>query len=184
MGRNHHRSLPTAPETGGVRMGLQAISHAARTVNRPLWAAPGIGHAHFWERAVSRRGLFLGAGAAAGALAGARLLPPGFGTPARAAASGVEPRPIPGGIVAFDQRRFHVYPPGRSNPLDASSTINEPSTITDFDGVVAITQTQGKGIGIERDTEMALSFDSDMRFMAGRYVGRDGNLYEGAFGFI
>ncbi len=164
-------------------MGLQAISHTARTINRPMWAAPGIGHAHFWERAVSRRRMLVGAGAAAGALAGAQLFPPRFGTPARGSAS-IEPRPIPGGIVVLDDRRFHVYPPGRSNPLDPSSPINEPSTITDFDGVVAITQTLGKGIGVERGTEMALTFDSDMRFMAGRYVGMDGMEHEAAFGFI
>jgi hypothetical protein len=164
-------------------MGLQGISHTALTTARPAWATPGIGHSHFWERVVSRRGMLFGAGFAAGGLAGAQLLPPRFGTPARAA-SGAEPRPIPGGIVALDERRFHVYPPGRANPVDASSPINEPSTITDFDGVVAITQTLGHGVGIERDTEMALTFDSDMRFMAGRYVGMDGVEHEGAFGFI
>ena len=65
--------------------------------------------------------------------------------------------------MALDQRRFHVYP---------------------LDGVVAITQTVGEGLAIERGHEMALTFDSDMRFMAGRYAGRDGNVYEGAFGFI
>lgn len=159
-------------------MSLQGIPHVVRT--RPT----GIGHAHFWERAVSRRGLFVGAGAAAGVLAGSRFLPPRFATPALAAASGADPRPIPGGFVALDRRRFHAYPPGRSIPVDPSSPINEPSTITDFDGVVAITQTLGKGTGTERGVEAAMTFDSDMRLLAGRYVGMDGNVHEGAFGFI
>jgi len=158
-------------------MRLQGIPHVVRT------GPAGIGHAHFWERAVSRRGLLVGAGAAAGVLAGARVLPPRFGTSAHAASS-AEPRPIPGGIVVLDDRRFHVYPPGRSIPVDPSSPINEPSTITDFDGVVAITQTLGQGTGTERGAEMAMTFDSDMRFMAGRYMGMDGNVHEGAFGFI
>jgi hypothetical protein len=164
-------------------MGLQGISYTAHTRTRPAWAAPGLGHAHFWERVVSRRGMLRGAGVAAGGLAGAQLLPSRFGTPVRAAPA-AEPRPIPGGIVVLDDRRFHVYPPGRANPLDGSSPMNEPSTITDFDGVVAITQTLGNGTGIERGSEMALTFDSDMRFMAGRYVGMDGVEHEGAFGFI
>jgi hypothetical protein len=163
-------------------MGLQQIPHVPFTAGRP-WAPRGVGHDHFWERAISRRNVLLGASAAAGVMAGARILPAGFGTPALAAA-GADPRPIPGGILVLDQQRFHVYPPGPSNPVDAASPINEPSTITDFDGVVAITQTLGKGKGIERGVEAAMTFDSDMRFMAGRYVGMDGKMHEGAFGFI
>lgn len=167
-------------------MGLQQIPYVPFSGHerRPAWAAPGIGHAHFWERALSRRSVLLGAGAVAGLVAGARTFPPRFGTPALAA-SGADPRPIPGGILVLDERRFvHGYPPGRANPLDASSPINEPSTITDFDGVVAITQTLGQGTGVEHGIEAAMTFDSDMRFMAGRYVGMDGQMHEGAFGFI
>lgn len=139
------------------------------------------GHAHFWERAVSRRGLMQGAAVGVGALAGARLLGPG--APRAVAAASAGPRPIPGGILVGGQG-FHVYPAGHSNPLDPSSPINEPSSITDFDGVVAITQTQGQGIERNRGVEAPLTFDADMRFMAGRYLGEDGQLHEGAFGFV
>ena len=52
-------------------------------------------------------------------------------------------------------------------------------TITDFDGVVAIMQTQGKGTAVEHGAEVPVVFDSDMRFMVGRYVGMDGQVREG-----
>jgi hypothetical protein len=143
-----------------------------------------IGHRHFWERAVSRRDVLLGAAAAAGVAAGARLLSPFSGAPALAA-SGADPRPIPGGILVVDGQRFvHAYPPGPSNPVDPASPLSDPSTIADFDGVVAITQTQGKGTAVEQGMEVPVVFDADMRFLTGRYVGTDGQVHEGTFGFI
>lgn len=163
-------------------MGLRQISSIPFSVGG-THGSPTIGHSHFWERAVSRRTLMVGAATAVGVMAGARLVPPRFGIVA-GAANGAEPRPIPGGVVVLDQRRYHAYVPGRTNPLDPGSPINEPSTITDFDGVIAITQTQGTGTGIEHGVEAPMSFDADMRFMAGRYVGRDGEVHQGAFGFI
>jgi hypothetical protein len=86
--------------------------------------------------------------------------------------------------MTIDERRYHVHVPGRMNPLDPSSPINEPATITDFDGVVAIMNTQGTGTAVEHGVEAPLYFDSDMRFMAGRYVGRDGEVHQGTFGFV
>ena len=144
----------------------------------------GMGHAHFWERAMSRRNMLLGTAAAAGLMMGGRLLPPRFGTLVEAAGTAAEPRPIPGGFLVLDNRRYHVYTPGRVNPLDPASPMNEPSLITDFDGVVAIMQTVGQGTGVEHGVEAPMSFDADLRFMAGRYVGRDGEIHQGAFGFI
>ncbi len=164
-------------------MGLDRIASAPITRDGPL-ARPAIGHAHFWERAVSRRNMLLGTTAAAGFMVGRPFLPPRFLTPARAATTATEPRPIPGGIVVLDQQRFHAYPPGRMNPLDPASPISEPSTITDFDGVLAIAQTLGRGTGVEKGVEAPMTFDSDMRFMAGRYIGMDGQTYTGTFGFI
>lgn len=163
-------------------MGLQQIPHV------PFSAAGShvpqtIGHAHFWERAVSRRTMLLGTAAAAGVVVGGRILPPRLATVA-GAASAADPRPIPGGIMVLDGRRYHAYGPGRVDPLDKTSPINEPSTITDFDGVVAITQTVGDGTSVERGVEVPVTFDADMRFMAGRFVGSDGDIHQGAFGFI
>lgn len=164
-------------------MGLQQIPHvpiSAAGTNAPRT----IGHAHFWERAMSRRNMLVGSAAAAGVMVGGRILPPRFGTVAGAASTAAEPRPIPGGVLVLDERRYHAYVPGRVDPLDPTSPINEPSTITDFDGVVAITETQGTGTGVEHGVEVPLRFYADMRFMAGRYVGRDGQLHQGQFGFI
>lgn len=142
-----------------------------------------IGHPHFWDRAMSRRHMLLGTAAVAGVMVGGRVVPPRFGRPA-GAGTATDPRPIPGGFMTLDERRYHAHVPGRTNPLDPSSPINEPATITDFDGVVAIMVTQGTGKGVERGVEAPLYFDSDMRFMAGRYVGRDGEIHQGAFGFV
>ena len=57
----------------------------------------------------------------------------------------------------------------------------EMSTITDFDGVVGGSETRGTARGSDRTT---YSFDCDMRFMQGEYVGFDGRRHFGSFGFI
>ena len=67
---------------------------------------------------------------------------------------------------------FHVLPP----------TIGfEMSTITDFHGVLAASETQGRARGSDG---RSYTFDADMRFMRGTYVGMDGHAREGTFGFI
>jgi hypothetical protein len=157
-------------------MRLEGIPH------RPI-GPPGIGHTHFGERALTRRDAMRAAGAAGLALAGARLLRPTAGWAAPGVA-GNEPRPIPGGFVTVDNRRWHAYPPGPSNPLDPSSVMNEPSAITDFDGMMAIAQVQGTGTEERGGHSMPLPFDADMRIMAGRYVGYDGREYDGTFVLI
>jgi hypothetical protein len=52
------------------------------------------------------------------------------------------------------------------------------SSITDFNGVVGAAETQGTA------NRGAFNFDADMRFMQGLYVGTDGRLRQGSFGFI
>jgi hypothetical protein len=94
--------------------------------------------------------------------------------PIAAWAGGADPKPIPGGLVVGDQG-YHVFLPGATN---------EPSTITDFDGVVGILQVQGSGTGRQGGAVVPLNFDNDMRFMQGRYIGQDGRLHHGTFGFI
>jgi hypothetical protein len=88
-----------------------------------------------------------------------------------------EPRPIPGG---FDQNFnpvpsdpfIHVLPPAIGF---------EMSSITDFNGVVGGSETRGTAHGSDGTT---YDFDTDMRFMRGVYIGLDGRLRQGAFGFI
>jgi hypothetical protein len=110
---------------------------------------------------------------ATGALAGLSLFDIG---PAFAAA-GRQPRPIPGGFdVNFnpvpEDPFIHVLPPAYGF---------EMSTITDFRGEVVAGEVQGtahNGHGGIR------SFDCDMRFMRGEYIGRDGRRRDATFGFI
>jgi hypothetical protein len=134
------------------------------------------GHVSLFERsaaAFSRRQLLRRGAVAMGGLAGASLLDPSSAL----ARANPAPRPIPGG---FDKKFMpvakhpfiHVLSPGIGS---------EMSTITDFKGVVAGSQIRGKAHGSDGTT---FDFDTDMRFMQGAYVGLDGRLRQGAFGFI
>jgi hypothetical protein len=110
---------------------------------------------------------------AVGALSGVGLLEAG---PAFAW-WGAQPKPIPGGFdenfVPVPKDPFvHVLPPAVGF---------EMSTITDFRGVVAATEVQGKARGSDGST---YTFDADMRFMRGHYIGRDGRKRWGTFGFV
>ena len=122
---------------------------------------------------VSRRKLLARAAAAVGGAAGAGLLGPGLAW----AGGNRGPRPIPGGFgtngkLVPKHPFVHVLPPGIGF---------EMSTITDFDGVVAGSETRGHAHGSD-GTEY--DFDLDMRFMHGRYRSLDGRKRTGAFGFI
>ena len=106
-------------------------------------------------------------------LAGLGLLDPRLAL----ALGGSGPRPIPGGL---DQNLMpvpknpvvHVLPPGIGF---------EMSTITNFKGVVAASEIRGRAHGSDASK---WDFDTDMRFFSGSYVGVDGRLRKGAFGFI
>ncbi len=135
------------------------------------------GFGRLFDQAVTEkasRGQVLRRGAVAvGVLSGVGLLDAG---PAFAW-WGAQPKPIPGG---FDQNFtpvpkhpfIHVLPPAVGF---------EMSTITDFRGVLAATEVQGKARGSDGST---YTFDADMRFMRGHYVGRDGRKRWGTFGFV
>jgi hypothetical protein len=61
----------------------------------------------------------------------------------------------------------------------------DPSVITDFNGFVGVAQVQGTGTARSSDgSTETLLFDTDMRFMQGAYVGQDGAVHKGAFGFV
>jgi hypothetical protein len=148
------------------------------------------GHAHFWHRAYTRRGIVrAGAGAALIGLTG---------RPAHALAQDAAgatptwdevamPKPIAGGGFEVEGEVLHVYDylPG-----------NEPSTIGDFRGLVAINHLQGEGtvtrggsgsgggISTPSATGDRLVYDADMRVMKGLYIGEDGQEHQGTFGFI
>jgi hypothetical protein len=132
-------------------------------------AAPN-GHGHLWRRALSRRG-FIAVGAGA---VGAVALRPLLWPTAALAGGGSEPRPIPGGSVPPPVGP-HVWLPQRGN---------EPSTVFDFDGTVALADIWGSGEAHQHGVSFPANFNADMRFMTGRYVDLDGVTREGAFGFF
>jgi hypothetical protein len=124
------------------------------------------------DSALSRRQLMHRGAAAAGGLAGLGLL-----SPVSAIAANPAPRPIPGG---FDKNLMpvpknpiaHVLVPGIGF---------EMSTITDFHGIVAASETRGTAHGSDGSS---YDFDTDMRFMHGSYVAMDGRVRTATFGFI
>jgi hypothetical protein len=93
------------------------------------------------------------------------------------AASGFDPKPIPGG---FDEN-FNIVPNGAFIHILPPAIGFEMATITDFKGVIAAAEIQGTARGTDGTQ---YTFDTDMRFMQGRYIGMDGRQYQGAFGFI
>lgn len=130
-----------------------------------------VGHPHFWERAMTRR-RFLGTGAVLG---GAALTAPLWGSViAEAADTMVDPRPIP---QTLDGTPFH---------LQLLSATTEPSSITDFRGLVGGADLLGTGWGTDtatgKKTFMWTAIDN--RFMKGTYVGVDGKTHGGTFGFV
>jgi hypothetical protein len=93
------------------------------------------------------------------------------------ARSAGDPRPIPGGFsdtfapVPSDPF-IHVLPPQLGF---------EMSSITDFSGAVGAAEIQGTAHGSDGTS---YDFDTDMRFMQGTYVGLDGRVRKGSFGFV
>jgi hypothetical protein len=79
-------------------------------------------------------------------------------------------RHIPGGFqLTPGGETFHVFFPGTG----------DPSTVTDFKGVVGATVIDGRGTG----ANSAHAFEADVRFMDGTFVGLDGKRSVGTFGF-
>jgi hypothetical protein len=93
------------------------------------------------------------------------------------AANPADPKPIPGG---FDQN-FNIVPSDPFIHVLPPAVGFEMSTITDFDGVIAAAEIQGTAHGSDGSQ---YTFDTDMRFMQGRYVAVDGRERMGTFGFI
>jgi len=140
------------------------------------WNGLRPGHAHPYP---TRRNILAAIAGTGGLVAGSGILGPAVAW----AAANPEPRPIPGGIAVGGQG-FHVNNPG---PMvgDDPTTIDDPSSITDFDGIVAVAHGQGAGVGNDANLgKMDLVFDVDMRFMQGRYRGTDGRVRRATFGFI
>jgi hypothetical protein len=90
------------------------------------------GHAHFWDRAFSRRQFVTAAASAASVL---------LASPLGAVTTGVKgntPKPIPGGFVGPGNNLFHVFVP---NVLHTNET--DRSLISDFKGQVGFAVIDG-----------------------------------------
>jgi hypothetical protein len=136
-------------------------------LERRSTASPRGGHDHFWERTVSRSALLKGAGA----LAATNLLLPhvalGGGNVTTAAPKPIPPNP--------DFLGLHLFFPVEGN---------EPASIFDFNGFCGVTELQGTGTLTMDGKATQAVFDVDNRFMTGEYVGADGRMHHGTFGFI
>jgi hypothetical protein len=145
-----------------MRIPPELVPSEGQPAEQPRHSPMRMGHAHFWQRAVSRRqAIVASAGGAAAALLGPGLLVPTLAHAAAPVPS--DPKPIPLTLGPF---HIQVIGPGV-----------EPSSITDFNGFVGVADVRGTGTD-------GLIFDTDMRFMSGEYVGVDGKHYHGTFGFV
>jgi hypothetical protein len=127
---------------------------------------------HAVKHALTRRAFIGSMAAVAGAAAGAGLIP----ALARAAKpSSIGPVPTPNTVV-IGGLPFHFtsFGPGI-----------DPSSINDFNGFVGVADVQGTGTATNPDgSTETLLFDTDMRFMSGVYIGADGAVHKGTFGFV
>jgi hypothetical protein len=94
----------------------------------------------------------------------------------------VIPNPIPGGAKPLGIL-VHHFP---TFPVGGPAAINEPSEITDFNGLVALCRVTGHGTGTNTTTgvQTRYSYQVDNGFMDGLYVGRDGLTHHGTFAFL
>jgi hypothetical protein len=127
---------------------------------------------HYARHGFSRRAFVGGAAAATGAALGSGLL-----SPAAALAWSSQPAPKPTtAINTINGIDFHVT---------FFAVGVDPSSITDFKGQVGVAEVQGTGTARNPDgSTETLLFDTDMRFMKGTYVGQDGAVHRGTFGFV
>lgn len=109
-----------------------------------------------------------------------------WGAPLRADVDGAAPKPIPGGLGrtadAPEGVGIHFFPP----EPQPDGSFKDPSTITDFQGVLALAKLRGTGEATDTRTgiKYPAGFEMDMRLMKGRYIGVDGIEHNGVFGFI
>jgi len=128
---------------------------------------------HQARHALSRRA-FLGAAAGTtGALVGTTLLGPSTALARTLGDDSPEPTT---NTVTIGGVTFHLtsFGPGI-----------DPSSITDFKGLVGVADVRGSGTATDPDGHNeTLLFDTDMRFMSGTYIGRDNEVHHRSFGFI
>jgi len=147
---------------------------AGRMFDTTHWAIPPPLQipSHHTRHLLSRRAFIGSMAGAAGAAAGAALLPT---TVLAKKPSNAAPRPTKN-TVALNGVTFSVTFFGLGV---------DPSSIYDFRGSVGVADVQGTGTATNPDgSKETLLFDTDVRFMSGTYVGMDGDVHKGQFGFV
>jgi hypothetical protein len=141
-----------------------------------------LGHAHFWARPLTRRAFIGGAALAGGVAATSSVWLPQLAKADIEGTATVIPNPIPQGVAPFGIP-IHHFPPV---PVFAPGPINEPSEITDFNGLVGVCRVTGHGTGTDTisGAKTRYSYQVDNGFMDGLYVGKDGLTHHGTFAFI
>lgn len=138
-----------------------------------LWAVPSEGMpAHHLRHLLSRRRFMGSMAGVAGAAVGSGLFPATVlaGKPANSAPKPTATKQTINGVT-FSLTFF-------GDGMD-------PSSISDFNGFVGVADVQGTGTATNPDgSTETLLFDTDMRFMSGVYVGVDGAVHKGTFGFV
>lgn len=132
------------------------------------------GHAHFWDRALSRREFVQTTAAAAGLVLASPLKTMAQTVP------GNTPKPIPGGIQPFGPGTevFHVLGPHTFTP----DPDGDRSAIFDFNGTIGYSVIRGTGHARgPQAAARSLNFEVDVRFMQGVYVAEDGRRRHGTF---
>jgi hypothetical protein len=131
-----------------------------------------VGHAHIWDRALSRRQFVQ---AAVGATVAGSVLGAGLVTSPTPVLAGDEGSTVPPNPIPFGDNGTHHFLPGRGK---------EVTTINDFVGFVGVAQLVGTGTGTNTSTgaTTSLNWSIDNRFITGKYVGVDGQEHRGTFG--
>ena len=140
------------------------------------------------QKFMTRRSLIRGA---AGTAAGVGLsLGSGLALPAFAQEAAQEtcrdlPRPIPH-ISTPPGGHFFFPGPVNANPMTSPNIGHDPSTITDFQGMIGQADLFFGGMGTKLDTgeSTAYRFHTDWRFMTGVFIGVDGLEHNGTLSFI
>ena len=129
--------------------------------------------AHHAHHRLSRRAFMGGAAGLTAGAVGTGLLRPAVALGAPKPGSAPKPTATVTSLGGVDFH-FTFFGPGI-----------DPSSITDFNGFVGVADVQGSGTATNPDGKTeTLLFDTDMRFMSGVYVGQDGAVHKGAFGFV
>jgi hypothetical protein len=135
---------------------------------------------------VSRR-RFIGTALASGTALALPLLAPAV---AQAKTDKTLPFPIAGGTVIGPFGLKHFYFPLNPTPIgNVPNTITDPtapgdpSTIRDFNGVVAVAEFPPTG-AVTGDPLGGKFWAADVRFMQGQFIDRAGNKHQGTLSFI